>query len=211
MSKILALAAALALCAGAYADIETYLDCFYQPELTPGSDPYVPDFNDGTYFTVDLWVELINGDDWTTTEATATIDGGEFFDHPFNDETPPWFMHVPHYPALEFDSFYCSTEADLNNVPPYTDPRFAAEHHEAQYRHAVWFDVPPNGGVGTFLIARYTIKALPEDLPVTFHVQGQSTTLDGGGTPYPFELTCVIPEPTSVALLGLGLTLIRRR
>jgi len=211
MSKILALGAALALCAGAYADIETYLDCFYQPEVTPGDDNIVPDFNDGTYYTIDLRVIVCNDDDWTSAEATARIDGAKFFDHPLNDETPPWIMGQRLYPALEFDSFYCSTEADLYNNPPYTDPRFAEEHHEAQYRHAVWFDVPPNGGEGAFLIARYTIKALPEDLPVTFHVQGRNTTFDGGGTPYPFQFTCVIPEPGSLALLGLGLTVIRRR
>jgi hypothetical protein len=209
MRGILTVAMMGALCAATHAEIDTYLDCYYQPSLTPGSDPAVPDFNDGTYFTVDLCVGLTDGDDWTVTEASATIDNAEFFDHPFNDETPPWFMVVPHYPALEFDSFYCSTGADSYNIPPYEDPVIAAEHHEAQYRYAVWCGVPPNGGEGAFLIARYTIKALPEDLAVTFHVQGYSMTVEGEETPYPFELTCVIPEPASLLLLGL--LLIRHR
>jgi len=74
MRRVLTVAAALALCSGAYADIESYLDCYYQADVAPGSDPLVPDFNDVTYYTIDLRVIVSNNDDWTSSAAEATID-----------------------------------------------------------------------------------------------------------------------------------------
>ena len=211
LAMVLAVGVAFVLCAGAYADIEAYVDCYYQPTVTPGADSHVPDFNDGTYYTIDLRVIVWDDDDWTSTSAWATIDSGEFFYHPVGSDTPPLAAFVELYPALEFDCFYCSTEADPDNQPPYGNPALGEGENEAQMRWGSWFDVPPSGGDGDFLLARYTVKALDEELPVTFHVWGSNTTYNGGGHLYPFELTCVIPEPASPALLGLGLVLVRRR
>ncbi len=212
MRRFLAAAAALALCAGVYADIEAYLDCYYQATVPPGDDSYVPDFNDGTYYTVDLRVIVWNDDDWTSSCARATIESGVFFEHPLGDDTPPLAGLVGIYPALEFDSFYASTRADPRNQPPYADPSGQGGYNEPQLRvNEAWWTTPPNAGDGDFLNARYTVHALPDELPVTFHIEGANTTFDGGGTLYPFDLTCVIPEPGSLALLGLALALIRRR
>jgi hypothetical protein len=209
MRKLLAVAAALALGMDAYAHISTFCTLYQPPDV---DDPLVPDFNYGSYWTVDLMVQVYNNDDWGCTWGEATLSDGTFFEHPLGDDTPPLAAWVNLNPALEYDSFYAATEPDLGNQPPHKDPHFVDPViNKPQYREALWFDTPPNGGVGDFLIARYTTKIAPEQLPATLHLWGAHTTLNFGGTLHMYNLWVVVPEPTSLALLGLGLMLVRRR
>jgi hypothetical protein len=78
--------------------------------------------------------------------------GGVFFEHPLGGDVPPDPDLFDDYPALEWDSYYASTEPD-------SDFGFAGDVvNERLYREACWFDAPPNGGDGNFLLARYTIR-----------------------------------------------------
>lgn len=126
----------------------------------PGDDSLAPEFDGGeTHFTFDLQVTVSGDDDWTAADAEATLvePGLMFFEHSFGDDTPPLSFFVGMYPALEFDSFYASTQTDTNNQPPAGDPSFVENTSGPQIRSAVWCDLPANGGSGVFTIARYTI------------------------------------------------------
>jgi hypothetical protein len=212
MRKVLAVAAALALGAGTYADISTFYTLCQPPDV---DDPLVPDFNDGSYWAVDLMVHVYNDDDWTSTYATATLDKGVFFEHPLGDDTPPPAAWVNLNPALEYDSFYAAPDADLGNQPPYKDPHFVDPVvNKPQCREALWFDVPPNGGDGDFLVARYTMQVPAEQLPAMLHLWGSHATSENQGYLTPYNLWVVIPEPGSLALLGfllLGRTALGRK
>jgi hypothetical protein len=210
MNKLLAVATILALGPQGYAGLRTFCTLYQPPNV---DDPLVPDFNDGSYWTIDLMVDVYDYsyDDWTSTHAEATLDKGVFFEHPLGDDTPPLAVSVNLYPALEYDSFYAATEADPKNQPSYKDPSFAEEYHNAQYRMATWFDTPLNGGLGNFLVARYTMQIAPEQLPARFHVLGAHTAYGSDGYLWHYDFVIVIPEPGPLLLLGLGLVLIRRR
>jgi hypothetical protein len=187
----LAATCAFALSTGAFADIEHWVAEPYQPGVAPGSDEWHPDFNDGSYWTVDLCVTISGDDDWTSTEVDATIDSGVFFQHNLGDATPPLASDVNMYPALEFDSFYLSTEADAANQPPFKDPSFAGLDAQDQHLWAVWFDTPYNGGDGDFVIARFTVKLTSDSGTLT--LAGASTTYEYGGELFPFEFEVHLP------------------
>src|SRR5262245_2249163 len=59
------------------------------PDLT---DSKVSDFGHGRYWTIDLVGTVSDGDDWTSTSATAEISsagGGTWFQHPSGNNKPP--------------------------------------------------------------------------------------------------------------------------
>ncbi len=122
MRTMLLTTAALALCAGAHADMSHYYRVF-QPDVTEGSDSMHPNFNDGTYYTFDLMATITGGDDWTSSAVTASLNGGSFFLHALGDRTPAAAALVLDFPALEFDTMVMSTESSGGaNVPDYADP-----------------------------------------------------------------------------------------
>jgi len=200
---------AAGLYASAHAEITTYVE-WYQPYIV-GDDPLAPNFN-GNHWTVDLYAVVSDGDDWTSAEAQANIPRGEFFYHPLGDRTPPLTGVTQDPTALRYDTMVMSTQVNHNNNPPQADPDGIVNGDFGARKISVeaWFGIPPNGGDGDYLIARYTIHAEEDELPVTFHVWGANTTRNGWGTLYPFDFRVEVPEPGTLALLGVATALLRR-
>ncbi|MFO0840560.1 MAG: PEP-CTERM sorting domain-containing protein [Phycisphaerae bacterium] len=215
LKKFLAVgAAALALSAFASASITHSLQAVAgaYPITSGAADSTAPNYTNGTYYVVDLMATVGAGDDWTQTSLSvggatgARVTNGTFFDHSLNlgspsGDNPPNPALFPVFPALQWDSYYVASDG--------TTPSYAGSATTTPtQRSAVWFSTPPNGGAGTFRIGRFTIIA---NGAWSLNVQGGSTTVQGGGTIFPFNLT--IPEPSTLALLVLGSVagLIRRR
>ena len=178
-------------------------------DVLPGSDPLVPDFNDGSYFTYDLVVTITDGDfdgdgipdgpdDWTSTLVEAQTDG-IFFDHPLGHPLygPPNHLLFVMYPALEFDTFL-TMPSSFPNTDSMNAPGWAGEPEwHPQYILIIWFDMSDDGN-GTYTIARFTTHGSDY-----LHVAGASTIVSTGGELHHFDLE--IPEPSSLALLALSL------
>jgi len=169
------------------ADIQTDVNV-YQPNVEPGSDPAVPDFNDGSCWVVDLMVDVYGNDDWTSSQIAADLWGGSFFYHPLGDRTPPTAELVAEHPALEYDTMLLTTGSDGGNMPPYEDPSGVVRDVFGEWDISVdtWFGMPPNGGDGNFVIARLTVRL--ECDRVDLHLQGAHTTNKHGGELFPFDI-----------------------
>ncbi len=154
----------------------------YECPVAPGSDPQHPDVNDGTYWVVDLMVDISGGDDWTATQAEIVLgtcpDDGTFFEHALGDDGPPNPALFGYLPALEYDSFY-TTPDSFPNPGSGHGPSFADIHSETCSKDATWFDTA-NTGDGTFLIARYTLHD-ESGLSCCVHLSGATTLVSTGG------------------------------
>jgi hypothetical protein len=176
--------------------------------VLPGDDPLVPDFNDGSYFTFDLVVTVENfsgrPDDWFAAVVDATIAGpGEFFQHPLWIDIPPPPGLFEDYPAVEFDSYFAGAPGAsivIHTVDFVSEPT---------YIHAYWWDMAwPEEDV--YPIARFTVHWLGDE-PATLTLNDASFNWHTQ-SPWQFDFTVTIPEPSAAALLAFGgLVLIRSR
>jgi hypothetical protein len=167
------------------------------------------------FWTFDLHV-VITGDpedDWTSTCADAYLidcpDCCVFYQEPtFGDNVPlpPFFDLIP---ELEFDCWYTGPDGfpNTNEAPSIG---FAGDViTEDWLLSACWFDTA-NTGEGDFSIARFTMGGDCCCWDV-LRIEGATKIASTGDLLHPFSFTVLFPEPGMLALLGMGVALIRRR
>jgi hypothetical protein len=143
--------------------------------------------------TFDLQVETTGGDDWTSTDATASIDG-TIYQHPNFDSDVSQATLWGTFPSVEFDSFFT---APTFEVPGFADGPNITNNSMS----AIWFDTA-NTGEGVFTIARYTVTA-----GTTLSISGTSTAAntDGDLIPFDFSVNVDLDPPCPGDLNGDGL------
>ncbi len=129
----------------------------------------------------DLQVVMTEGDDWTSSDGTASVDG-LFYQHPDFDGQVPQTNLWATFPSLEFDSFF--------SAPNFTTPGFAqGPDVTGNSMSALWFDTA-NTGTGTYTLARLTVKA-----GTLLTISGQSTASYSGGDLHPFSFEVPLDIP----------------
>jgi MYXO-CTERM domain-containing protein len=227
----LALLAACALPLSAWGDV--VFDVVPVDLTVPlGTDPAVPDFSNAKYSTFDLIATPDQGDGWVSAYVEATLSGPvEFFQHPQGGNFPADPNLVAQYPALEFDCFFDAPSGHplFAPAPPPGWPR-----NDPQLIEAEWYEAGDQVLDGaTHTIARFTVRR-SSGAYASLSVHGRASILSMGGV-YPFgtferviplgrvdegalestwcttPMATPTPEPTGLALLGLGALVLARR
>lgn len=180
--KALLAIAAVGMCVCGAARAGITVDLVQVDNSRAAADPYwIP----GT-LTFDLRVTVTGNcggqpNDITIADVEAVIRQGEWYEHPLGGDVPAPAGMYPTFPALEFDTFYCSADADLSDgAPPPTF--FQGPVTMTCHKEAVWFD-NVNTGTGTFTIARYSIT--PFDVSCGIRIQGYlSDRCSGSAIPF---------------------------
>lgn len=159
------------------------------------------------YETFDLVVVVPHGNDWTSTSMKAEMSGGVFFQHPLGGNTAPDTTLFGLAPTLKWDTFVTFAESWPNTPTQGKTPGFAGQPtFNPTFINATWFDVPPNGGPGPWVVARVSVADLQPGWQLK--LSGAHTFIIGEPLhPYSF----IVPEPASAAAFLVGLVLVARR
>lgn len=156
--------------------------------------------------TYDLVLTVTLNDMWTSTSMKATLSGATFYHHPLGSNTQPDPALLVAFPALAWDTFVTCPDGWPNTLGQGLIPGFAGvQNFGATTTEATWFDTPPNGGDGTWVLARLTLKDLAGAW--TLKAEGAHSTIKGSML-IPFSLT--VPEPGGLAVLAFGAVVLAR-
>lgn len=145
--------------------------------------------------TYDLVVHVNPGDDWTSSTIKAVLTGGTFFQHPQGSNGAPDPNLFAFHPTLMWDTFVTTPEYWPNSsTGPFSGPSGSFQPTQID---TAWFDLPPNGGGGDWVVARLSVENLTPGWSLA--VKGDHTSVLGGPTLYSYEL--VVPEPGPAAFL----------
>ncbi|MFG0252867.1 MAG: C1 family peptidase [Phycisphaerales bacterium JB038] len=144
--------------------------------IAPGSIQDDPALASAQSF--DLEAILTMDDDWTSTDATVSVDGA-IYQHSTLDSSVPQTQLWGAFPSLVYDSFFSARNFA---VPGFADgPQVTGSSMSA-----IWFDVPDTGN-GNYTIGRFTVTS-----GTTLTVTGTSTSRNGQGDLQPFDFSMPI-------------------
>lgn len=192
MNRVSARACAAAIVALATGEIST--------SLVP-----VPNGLGPNSLTYDLTVHVSGGDNWTSSSLKGDPIGAEFYQDWVGGNTTPNPSLFPLSPTLEWDTFVTQPGA-WPNTPTQGAAVGGTINMSKTFIDATWFDTPPNGGDGDWVVARISLVNLQPDWSLS--VQGAHSTIKGGAQLFPYSF--VVPEPGTGALLILCVLLARR-
>ena len=211
------------------------------PYVQPALDVayLVQTYESELHLVYDFQVNVDSGDKWTAVSTRASFETSNsiyegyftFWDHPSggNFPTPANFSY---FGLAAYDTFWTSSEEfpNIDVNPSAQATTFAPGSPRINnpiVRDAEWYVDPSDPEVdgGLYTLSRFNVTGdLPPGctwesgflLAVWIEVQGDLYFASTGGQPHPFSLQIPIcsviePEPSSLGLLLLGVTVVLRR
>ncbi len=161
--------------------------------LVPNSGSTIP----AGYKSYDL--KITSDTDWTNQRLDLTLTQGSIYQDGFGGDTQPNPLFFSIAPSLQWDTFFTTPGGFPNTAGTGTAPGFAGTNTITSTTLGVsWFDSVTNAP-GTYTVARLTLS----DNAVGAY-SGNGFDAQSGGTGTYFSGNINVPEPASLAVLGLG-------